>query len=328
MVCRMLETHFAKLSKTLAIAWFTSAVVHPLPAPGQEQRKIQPGDALQIIVHNSESLSQTAVVSPEGAVDLPFMQGMPVAGLSLTRFQEILRGQLSRYMEKSPLLTVRFTETYPVKITVLGQVVRPGIYLVANTSTLQGAIGQAGGFIPGAQLAKIRLIRAGGTNGYHANNGVHRDSVSIVNMERFYLEGNPYALPALEEGDVIVVPGSPFANAIKVLGSVTRPGSYEVAFKTSLLDVLFMAGGPTDQANLNGIRVLSPGGEEAREIRVSMKNLLATKNLSGIPLLAPGDVVYVPEQPVTWGKIMGVVRDVTIIASLYFLVSYGTEARR
>lgn len=307
---------------------FMSFLLIPFLSFGQEQGKIRPGDALQVIVHNNEALSQSVVVSPAGTVDFPFMQDLPVAGMSLARVHEILMAQLSRYLDKSPLITVRFAATYPVQITVLGQVVRPGVYQVANTSSLPGAIGQAGGFVPGAQLSRIKLIRKRAIDARQLDNGTYDDSVNVVNMEKFYLDGDPHALPAIMDGDLIIIPGNPLANSVKVLGSVIRPGSYEVVFQASLLDVLFLAGGPSQEANLNGIRVLTPGGARARETRVSMRNLLSSKNLSSFPAVAPGDVVYVPERPVTWKKFIAVVRDVTIVASLYFLISYGSYGGR
>ena len=307
---------------------FLSVLLNTFSSSGQEQNKIRPGDALQIIVHNNEALSQCVVVSPAGTVDFPFIQDLPVAGISLARFHEMLLAQLSRYMDKSPQITVRFTATYPVQITVLGQVARPGIYQVANTSSLPGAIGQAGGFVPGAQLSRIKLIRKRAIEVRPHGNGTHADSINIVNLEKFYVDGDLHALPAIMDGDLIIVPGNPLANSVKVLGSVIRPGSYEVVFHTSLLDVLFLAGGPSKEANLNGIRVLTPGGTEARETRVRMQTLLNSKNLSTLPTVTPGDVVYVPERPVTWKKVMAVVRDMSIIASLYFLISYGDYGGR
>jgi protein involved in polysaccharide export with SLBB domain len=302
------------LKSFLSFIILTNIIV-PSAILSQEQKKIQPGDAIQIVVHNYAELSQTVVVGQTGTVDFPFMQELPVEGMSLQRFREILMAQMSRYTEKSPLITVRFTETYPVKVTVLGQVARPGIYLVPNTLTLQGAIGQAGGFIPGAQLSQIKLIRGEGTNG--AN--------QVVNMEKFYLEGDPKSLPALKEDDTIVVPGNPMATSVKVLGSVVRPGSYEVFFRNSLLDVLFMAGGPTNDANMNNVKVLSPQGEKAKEARININELVKSNNLAAVPLVVPGDVVYVPQRPLTWRKFVGAVRDLSIFASLYLIIRYGRQ---
>lgn len=276
---------------------------------GQE-RVIRPGDAIEIIVSENAMLTQTVVVSPEGMVDYPGLQGLPVDGITLQRFHEILIAQLSRYMANTPLLLVRFSDSYPIKVTVLGQVARPGLYTIANTSTLQGAIGAAGGFIPGAQLSKIKLIRSTG----------EEQNQQVVNMEKFYLDGDPSSLPLLKNEDIIVVPGNPLATNVKVLGSVEDPGSYEVFFQTTILDVLFLAGGPTDDANLNNIKIISLSGQEAREVKINIKKLLKTKDFRSIPIVVPGDVVYVSKKVVNWRKIVNLIRDVTTFAMLYYVI--------
>lgn len=284
-------------------------ILIPIAIYGQE-RIIKPGDAIEIIVSENESLTQAVLVSPEGMVDYPGLQGLPIDGITLQRFHEILITQLSRYMANTPLILVRFSESYPIKVTVLGQVARPGLYSVANTATLQGAIGAAGGFIPGAQLSKIKLLRSDGEN----------QNQQVVNMEKFYLDGDPSSLPRLENEDIIVVPGNPLATNVKVLGSVENPGSYEVFFQTTILDVIFLAGGPTDDANLNNIKIISLTGQEAREVKINIKKLLKTKDFRSIPIVVPGDVVYVSKKVVDWRKIMNLIRDVTTFAMLYYVI--------
>ena len=219
-------------------------------------------------------------------------------------------------MENIPLVLVRFSESYPIKVTVLGQVARPGLYPITNTATLQGAIGAAGGFIPGAQLSKIKLIRTEDKKNIN----------QIIDMEKFYLNGDPSLLPLLRNGDTIVVPGNPLATTVKVLGSVENPGSYEVFFRSTLLDVIFMAGGPTEDANLNNIKIASLTGQDAREVRININDLMKSKNITNIPMVVPGDVVYIPKRTITWNKIVGIMRDVSIFASLY-LVIHLTQTR-
>ncbi|MFX0138212.1 MAG: polysaccharide biosynthesis/export family protein, partial [Candidatus Hodarchaeota archaeon] len=160
----------------------------PLTLYGQD-RVIKPGDAIEIVIPANDEFNRTVVVSPEGTIDFPAMQGLPIDGITLQRFQEILVAQLSRYMETTPLILVRFSESYPIRITVLGQVAVPGLYPVANTASLQGAIGAAGGFIPGAQLSQIKLIRTEG----------EEKTEQIVTMEKFYLNGDPSSLPLLKD---------------------------------------------------------------------------------------------------------------------------------
>ncbi len=286
----------------------------PLSIYSQE-RLIKPGDAIEIIAPQSEELSRTVVVETDGTVDFPAMQGLPVDGITLQRFKEILIAQLSRYMQTTPLVMVRFSESYPIKVNVLGQVAIPGLYPIANTATLQGAIGAAGGFIPGAQLSKIKLIRT-------AND---EKIEQIVNMEQFYLNGDPSALPLLKDEDTIVVPGNPLATNVKVLGAVENPGSYEVFFQTTLLDVIFLAGGPSEDANLKKIKVISSTGQDAREVPINIKKFLKSKSFKSIPIVVPGDVVYVPEKKISWRKFSNLLRDMTLFVTVYYLISVSNN---
>jgi protein involved in polysaccharide export with SLBB domain len=299
----------------IGLAWLSSVSVAQC-----QERTIKPGDAIEIVVYEHEELSETVVVSPEGTVDSPFLKGIPVDEMTLERFQEILVTQLSRYMERTPLVKVRFTESYPVRVTVLGQVLKPGKYLIQNTSTIQGAIGEAGGFTSGATLSQVKLIRARGegTNGDAAN--------QIVNMERFYLQGDPSYLPMLKDGDTIVVPGDPLANAVKVLGGVNNPGSFDVLFPANIVDVIFLAGGPTDDANLSAVKVTSRNGQDTRETQFNVKELLKSRQADRMPLVAPGDIVHVPQKALTWKKFVRVMRDVSSFATLYLIIRFGRRS--
>lgn len=274
---------------------------------------IKPGDVIEISVMGNENLSQFVTVSPAGTIDFLFFEGLPVTDLTLQGFQKILVAQLTGYTDRRPLITVRFADSYPIRITVLGQVARPGIHKVLNTSTIQGAIAEAGGFVPGAQINQIKLIRkAGEVSENH-----------VVNMERFFQEGNLAYLPTLMNDDTIIVPGIPLATTVKVLGSVLRPGSYEVQFRASLLDVIYMAGGPTDEANLSQVKVVSPTLKDSREAVVNIKDLVNAKAYQDIPNVQPGDIVHIPARRLTWNKFIGFVRDISAIGILYIIVRYG-----
>ncbi|NIT60132.1 MAG: hypothetical protein GWN00_29135 [Aliifodinibius sp.] len=275
---------------------------------GQE-RKIKSGDAIEIVVYGQEQMSQTVVVKSNGRVNYPFLEGVPIEGITLQRLQEILMAQLSRVIKRSLVVAVDFAESYPIKVTVLGQVASPGIYVIPNTANLQVALAQAGGPIPGAQLSQVKLIRK---NEHEINN-------QVVNLESFYIEGEPNYLPQLEDDDIIMVPGFSLAKTVKVLGSVERPGSYELPFPASLLDVIFLAGGPTDQAKLSAIKVTSNNGDKPYERHFNLDAILKKEN-KNIPIIKPGDVVYVPEKAITWKKFIAFARDITIFVTLYVII--------
>jgi polysaccharide export outer membrane protein len=305
--------NFKILVPAIFLAWL-------LPAPGIQcqEREIKPGDAIEIVVYEHEELSETVVVSPDGKVDSPFLKGIPVVNMTLERFEELLTTQLSRYLERSPLVKVRFVESYPIKVMVLGQVAQPGVYSVQNTSTPQGAVGQAGGFLPGAQLSQIKLIRE---EGDAAN-------VQVVNLEKFYLEGDPAYLPLLKDGDTIVVPGNPLATGVKVIGGVKNPGNYEIFFRASILDAIYLAGGPTKDARLGKVSVVSQNGQKSHQAHYDVKHILESGNMGTngngtLPLVVPGDVVYVPQGTSVWKQFVQVMRDVATFGSLFLIIRYG-----
>jgi len=68
-------------------------VLLPLLLSGQD-RLIKPGDAIEIIVPQTKELSQTVVVKQDGSVDFPGLQGLPIDGVTLQRFKEVLSNQL------------------------------------------------------------------------------------------------------------------------------------------------------------------------------------------------------------------------------------------
>ncbi len=78
---------------------------------------------------------------------------------------------------------------------------------------------------------------------------------------------------------------------VSVLGEVRVPALYSVAPGARLIEVLTLAGGPTERANLRRVRVLREG--RAREI--DLRRSLAGEGGSPVTLYS-NDVVYVPSR--------------------------------
>ena len=80
-------------------------------------------------------------------------------------------------------------------------------------------------------------------------------------------------------------------NQVRVAGAVLRPASYQVSSVATLLEVLYLAGGPTDRGSFRRILLQRPG-EAPRE--VDLYPFLTAGDLSQDPRLQEGDVVFVP----------------------------------
>jgi len=125
---------------------------------------------------------------------------------------------------------------------------------------------------------------------------------------------------------------------VYILGEVQRPGEYTVRDRTDLLELLSKAGGPTQLSRLSSVSVrrLSTGrplapleGDTAPQveiIRVNVEEILRRNDVKPPPVLQPGDVVFVQRNSwYRWKEVSGVIRDVSVLASAYFLYLRATR---
>lgn len=119
---------------------------------------------------------------------------------------------------------------------------------------------------------------------------------------------------------------------VHIIGEVKNPGKYQVRDNTNLIELLSEAGGSTDFSNLNDVTIThtqstmangrNGGGHNggSRIIKYNVNKYLKEQNSPSPPTLLPGDVVLVPRNKWrTWRNVATIVRDVSVVASAYFL---------
>lgn len=184
-------------------------------------------------------------------------------------------------------------------VYVMGQVQKPGRYELGKNATFLDALANAGGPDHYAETRKIRLISKTGT-------------IQYFDMQAYTegLEGGK--LPQLSGGDVIYIPIKTDLNekswlqvspnhAVKVIGAVGKPGRYEWSDEMSLIDVLAHAGGPTNDADIANIRVLTTEHDKAGKVRTVGFNLNKFVEKGGdvsmVPVIRAGYTIEVPVLP-------------------------------
>ncbi len=165
--------------------------------------KIQPDDLLDI---NVSSVNPTAaipfnlyesaaninnpkpllyLVDSEGTISFPVIGNIEVEGLTTNEIKHKITGILKDYL-KNPVINIRLKN---FKITVLGEVKKPGAYFVPNERiTILEAIGLAGDLNIQAKRAKIKLIRESG--GKRTKTTFDLTSENLFNSPYFYLAQN------------------------------------------------------------------------------------------------------------------------------------------
>ncbi|WP_299291042.1 polysaccharide biosynthesis/export family protein [uncultured Mucilaginibacter sp.] len=125
------------------------------------------------------------LVDQNGNIQLPILGNVKAAGLSVSEFKQALTAMLGKYL-KEPYVT---TNIINFKITVLGDVGRPGILRVQNERiSFTDAISLAGDLTQTAIRNNILIIRE--QNGKRQFIPVDLTSKNIFDSPYFYLKNN------------------------------------------------------------------------------------------------------------------------------------------
>jgi len=124
---------------------------------------VQAGDRLQISVWNETDLQREVLVTPGGGVSFPLAGEFVAVGKSVVDLRQEITERLRRYIAE-PVVTVAVSEILGNKIYVLGQVQRPGQFIVNPSVDVMQALSMAGGATPFASLNDILILRREGSN--------------------------------------------------------------------------------------------------------------------------------------------------------------------
>ncbi|HSM91813.1 MAG TPA: polysaccharide biosynthesis/export family protein [Anaeromyxobacteraceae bacterium] len=134
--------------------------VDALPAPDKERQGcvIRPGDTVGIRVFNQDSLSVRTKVREDGMITVPFLNDVGAAGQSPVELSRRLQTRLKDFIV-NPVVTVSLEEVGPLQVSIVGEVVRPGVYQLEQGSGVLKALAVAGGMTPFADKDRIFILR-------------------------------------------------------------------------------------------------------------------------------------------------------------------------
>ena len=162
-------------------------------AAAPEVYRIGPEDMLQISVWKNEAMSRTLPVRPDGKISLPLLSDVQAAGLTAIELREILTKKLAEYMP-NPEVSVIVSEIRSFKVSVIGEVSRPGRYELRSWTTVLDVLALAGGFTQFAARTKIVILHPEGRTMKRIL--FNYNKVAAGEQENFYLRN----------GDIILVP--------------------------------------------------------------------------------------------------------------------------
>jgi len=132
-------------------------VVLPRPV---ETTTVGPGDVFKMEIVGEKELPQEYQVASDGTVDLPYLERLKVKGLEPQEIARLVRQQLmARKILTDPSVVVSVKEYASKKVTILGQVQKPGSFPYAQGLTLVQAISLAGGLNAIGNKDRVNLTR-------------------------------------------------------------------------------------------------------------------------------------------------------------------------
>jgi polysaccharide export outer membrane protein len=157
--------------------------------------KLHAGDSITVSVWKELELQRKVIVRPDGRFSFPLAGEVQAAGRSADQVRVDIESKLTKFIPEA-VVAVMVEDVSGNRIYVIGQVTKPGMYVMNPQLTVLQALSLAGGGTPFAKLDNINIVRGTGTN--QKTLPFRYDQV----IEGKALQQNI----TLESGDVVIVP--------------------------------------------------------------------------------------------------------------------------
>ncbi len=209
-----------------------------MPAPPLDEYIIGMGDEIIVYTWGRESANRSVFIDKDGYFNYTPLEPIRLAGMSFKQARSLLKSSIENISGIQAKVTLG--QLRSIRIMVLGDVEKPGSYLVNAGTMLIDALFICGGIREIGSLRKIALKRGGETR-------------CVIDLYNFLIRGDSRGNQQLVSGDVIFVPV--IQKKAAVAGYVKRPAIYEAIKGDKISDLIEYAGGVSALALANHIVV-------------------------------------------------------------------------
>jgi len=209
-------------------------------------------------------------VSPEGSIRIPNVGPIKVAGLTILNATKTIRNMVSKvYTGISTGQTnvnVTLGSIRSIRVTIVGEAVRPGTYTLPSLATAFNALYACGGPNGIGTMRDIKVIRAGKV-------------IAKLDVYKFLVDGLLLDNISLQDEDIIRV--DPYKIRVNINGAVKHVGIYEALHGETLQNLIRFTGGYTDNAYKEKITAYRLTGKEKTVVDVTEKQVQSFQMKSG-----------------------------------------------
>lgn len=236
--------------------------------------RIGKGDVLRINVYKQPDLEKRVRVSDEGKIVLPLIGPVDAKGETVATISKKIEKMLADGYLINPHVSVYIEEFRSQKVTILGDVNRPGLYEISGEISFLELVSKAEGFTPLAGDEAIIKRQS-------SDDKKHRKVIRI-DLRDFMENGDTSVDVPLKDNDSVFVRQ---ARMIYVNGEVRNPNGYKFYNNMTVIKAVTLANGFTEKAARKQIKIIRKiDGKEKIFEHVNMD----------MPVL-PEDIIVVPE---------------------------------
>ena len=225
-----------------------------LRIPTPKNYVLGPDDEVVIDVFGYQEVNQRITVSPEGVINIPNVGLVAVTGLTIEQAtkrikERMIKSGYSSISSNQSFIQVGVGRIRSIRVTVIGEVKKPGSYTLSSLSSLFNALYLAGGPTDKGSFREIELIRNGSI-------------VTKLDAYEFLLKGDQSKNVRLSDQDVIRIPVA--KNQVILKGEVKKPAIFETLQNDNLAGLLEFSGGFSSLAYKASVHITQVTDKEKR----------------------------------------------------------------
>jgi len=262
---------------------------------------IKAGSVLDIQVQGHPEFSGRFTVNSSGTIEYPLLADEIISNISTSELMNELTLRLAKHIE-NPLVLISTVERPNIKVIVLGQVAKPGPVETYLGATLQEVIQLAGGPLNNADIDSVKIIHKDGND----------QTAEYFNLRAFLKEGKIDYMPKLQPEDVVILLAQSRTTKVKVIGAVNKPGFFDLDEKINIFELVYLAGGPAEKADLSRVRRFFKSENKTLEEVINIQSFIDKGEMDKIPMVEEGDVIIVYSKWFDWKIMMTILTKVLL----------------
>lgn len=232
-------------------------------------------DLLKVTIYEHPDLAAAVRVEEDGNISLPLIGAVRAEGLTTPALEREVARLYANGFIINPQVSIYVAEYRSQKVSILGEVNRPGLYEISGITTLLEVIAQAQGLT--REAADRLVITMAAPDADTPGNRVTRE----INLKRLLKEGDVSQNVHISDGYVLFVPK---ADMFYIHGEVKAPGYYKIEEGATYLKAIVTAGGVTSKT-----------AEQRTEVTRKVDGMETTVKVNLGDVVKPGDIIRVPE---------------------------------